>query len=131
MSYPMKKTTLLALAFSVLFASPSYADWTKVGAGLRGNIFYVDFESIRKQDGFVQYRSLTDYSKPNLFGSFSAIVYKQGDCKLFRFKNFSYSFHTEPMGGGSSVVEASDDKDWKYPPPDSSLEYILKAVCSK
>ena len=50
----------------------------------------------------------------------------------FGIKFLSGSFHKEPMGGGTGeVLEPSEgNKGWKYPPPDSSIENILKLVCA-
>jgi len=63
----------------------------------------VDFEKIRKHDGYVYYWTLIDYLKPEQ-GILSAKVYYQGDCKQFRFKGLSFSCHKEPMGGGTGQV---------------------------
>ena len=99
-----------------------------VSAG--GNIIYVDFERIRKHDGFVYYWSLIDYLKPRL-GDLSAKTYWQGDCKLFRYKRMTASYHTQPMGEGTpSSSGALKNQKWKYPPPDSAVEIMLKQVCS-
>ena len=49
----MKKLALLAtLIFSVMFPSASYAEWTKVSSE-GGITAYVDFERIRKVDGYI------------------------------------------------------------------------------
>ena len=114
-----------------MFSSPSYAKWTKVGKNKNyGNTFYVDFERIRKVDGYVYYWVLIDYLKP-IQGDLSGKVYKQGDCKLFRYKELSFSFHKQPMGGGTGDVQEPVKKGWQYPPPNSSVENILKIVCSR
>ena len=97
----------------------------------KGDTFYVDFDRIRKQDGFVYFWDLLDRLKPDEFGTLSDKVYKQGDCKLFRFKNLSFSFHNEPMGNGTGDVEEPDEKDWKYPNPNSMGGIVLKSVCSR
>ncbi len=96
-----------------------------------GNTFYVDFERIRKHDGFVYWWELGDYLKPSPNGYLSGKVYKQGDCKLFRLKTLSGSFHKEPMGGGTGDSHSPKNPEWKYPPPNSSMETILKSVCSR
>ena len=57
-------------------------------------------------------------------------IYRQGDCKLFRFKYLSYVFHKEPMGGGSGETINKLDKEWNYPSPESSFETVLKSVCA-
>lgn len=122
---------LIALTFTVMFSSTSSAGWTKVSEGVKGNTFYVDFERIRKHDGYVYYWKMTDFLKPDFWGHFSDKAYFQGDCKLFRFKTLSYSFHKEPMGRGTGDVQEPWNKGWRYPSPNSSSETILKSVCSR
>lgn len=128
----MKKLTLIfTLLFStVMFSSPSYAEWTKVSENDIGHTFYVDFEKIRKVDGYVYWWDLEDFLKPSK-GYLSIKYYSQGDCKLFRYKGLSRSFHKEPMGGGTGRVINTPDKEWTYPSPNSSAEIILKKVCSR
>ena len=94
-----------------------------------GYTFYVDFERIRKHGGYVYWWDLKDNLKPTDYGDLSAKVYKQGDCKLLRLKNLSFSFHKEPMGGGTGLFDNKPDKEWKYPSPNSSIEIVLKSVC--
>ena len=121
--------TLLTVLFLTVLSTPVFADWTTVGKNVDGTTFYVDFERIKKHDGHVYYWFLTDFLKPTKTGDLSSKTYNQGDCKLFRFKTLSYSFHKEPMGGGTGDVQESVKKGWKYSPPDSSGETILKTVC--
>ena len=47
----------------VMFSFNSFAGWTKVGKNTRGDAFYVDYERIRKVDGYVYYWELTDFVK--------------------------------------------------------------------
>ena len=130
----MKKLlTLTALLFSLtmMFASPSYAEWTKVGEDVDGNTYYADFARIRKVSGYVYYWTLMDNLKPTKWGDLSSKNYLQGDCKLFRYKWLSFSYYKEPMGGGTGDVSepVAKNKGWKYPPPDSSIETVLNKVC--
>ena len=128
----MKKITLLlsTLVFSLtVFSSSSYAEWTEVKENVKGTVFYVDFERIRKHDGYVYWWDLGDYLKPSNQGNLSLKIYKQGDCKFFRFKYLSMSLHKEPMGGGTGKTITPPDK-WEYPPPDSVDEYVLETVCA-
>ena len=122
---------LTTLIFSVMFSSTSFAEWRKVSENVNGTIYYVDFERIRKHGGYVYYWRLDDYLKPTKYGDLSGKVYHQGDCQLFRFKGLSFSFHKEPMGGGTGeVIEPrGDNANWKYPSPNSVNEVILKSVC--
>ena len=129
----MKKHLILStLLFSVMFSSTSFAEWTKVENDLKGNTFYVDFERIRKVDGYVHFWDLTDYLKLDERGIFSVKLYKQGDCKLFRFKYLSDWYYTEPMGRGTTSSSSNiPDEEWNYPTPNSSGENTLKIVCSQ
>ena len=92
----------------------------------------MDFERIRKVDGFVYFWTLSDYSKP-LEGTLSTKIHWQGDCKLLRNKVLSFSSHKEPMGGGTGQTfpVPESHKDWQYPPSKSSHEIVLKTVCSR
>jgi hypothetical protein len=129
----MKKLLLtFTLLFSTLmFSTPSYGEWTKVSESVDGRNFYMDIERIRKHSGYVYYWELTDFLKPMENGIFSGKTYNQGDCKVFRFKRLSYSFHKEPMGGGTGDVQEPQNKGWHYPSPETSQETILKRVCSQ
>ena len=91
----------------------------------------MDFERIRKVDGYVYYWRLNDYLKPLKYGVLSDKIYQQGDCKLFRYKSLSYSFHKEPMGRGTGDNYSPKNPEWKYPSPNSVNENILKSVCSR
>jgi hypothetical protein len=121
---------ILALIFSVMFSSTSFAGWKKVTEDAHAT-YYVDFEGIRKVDGFVYFWYLRDLLKPDKWGSLSGKSYDQGDCKLFRFKNLSGSFHKEPMGGGTPSSSGTfKNPQWVYPPPKSVIGTILKSVCA-
>ncbi len=122
--------TIFTLVFTLMFSSTSFAGWTEVSKN-SGKTYYVDFERIRKVDGFVYFWRLTDLLKPSPLGDLSVKFYRQGDCKLFRYKGLSSSIHKEPMGGGIARVFNKPSKEWSYPSPDSVDELILKEVCSR
>ena len=115
-----------------MFSSTSFAGWKEVTEGGEsvntGDTFYVDFDRIRKHEGYIYFWVLHDYLKPITNNNLSAKNYKQGDCKLFRYKDLSWIFHKEPMGGGIGNPETPDNK-WRYPSPNSVNEGILKSVC--
>jgi hypothetical protein len=129
----MKKIILILLFSTVMFSSSSYAGWTQVVESVSGTTFYVDYERIRKHDGYVYWWDLSDKLKPDEDGHLSYKHYRQGDCKLFRYKVLSNSYHTEPMGGGTykNSPIPKEHKDWKYPPPNSVIELTLKEVCNR
>ena len=123
---------IFTLLFSTLvFSSLSYADWTRVSRNTVGDTFYVDFDRIRKHDGYVYFWELGDYLKPTKYGDLSAKIYSQVDCKAFRYSELSGAFYTNPMGNGTpSKSGSSQGTEWDYPPPNSVKEEILNLVCS-
>jgi hypothetical protein len=127
----IKKITLgITLFFSTLMiASPAYADWEKVTENEIENTFYVDFDRMRKNGGYVYWWHLVDRLEPSDTGTLSYKVYNQGDCEMFRFKNLSFSYYKQPMGEGSGSTDSTPDTEWNYPPPNTPLEIILKRVC--
>ena len=131
----MKKLTLiLSLIFTVTLSSPSYAEWTKVGENVYGKTFYVDFEGIRKDGGYVYFWYLINTLKPDKWGDFSSKTYSQGKCDLSQYKWLDKSYHTQPMGEGTpSTTGVSEQaaKKLRYPPPNSVMETVLKKVCSR
>jgi hypothetical protein len=128
----MKKLTLIftLLVSTVMFSSPSYAKWTKIGKSVNGDTSYVDFERIRKVNGYVYYWDLVDFPKPEQ-GYLSASGYQETDCKLFRKKTLTENYFTDQMGRGTSKTDNKKNPEWVYPPPNSVIEVILKSVCSR
>ena len=121
---------LIALTFSMITSSPSYVEWKAASKDKIDNTFYVGFDSITNHSGYVYWWEMIDYPKPTKYGTLSVKFYKQGDCKLFRFKNLSFTPHKEPRGGGTGKVDNKPDKSWTYPPPTSATKIILKHVCA-
>jgi len=131
----MKKLTLIfTLLFStVMFSSPSYAEWTKVeedrsrfSKALSSEIFsrmghmqtkYVDFDAIKKSDGYVYFGLLTNISitknismakyniKQKKGDKYSHIFHYQIDCKTLNYKLLKTSHYKEPMGRGTGEIK--------------------------
>ena len=127
----IRKITLgITLFFSTLMiASPAYADWKWVGESVNGDTFYVDFDRIRTNGGYVYWWELEDYLKPDEDGTLSNKAYRQGDCEVFRRKTLNVSFHKQPMGEGLGETYTPPNPEWHYPPPNSPAADILNIVC--
>ena len=126
----MKKIIFTLLFSTLVFSSPSYADWTKEGTTVSGNTYYVDLDRIRKHDGYVYFWEMHDWLKPSPWGDLSARNYNQGDCKAFRTKTLSASYYTDSMGNGTPSTSDSVQTEWHYPSPGSGIENTLQHVCS-
>ena len=112
-----------------MFSSASFAEWKKVHEHSNGDDLYVEFENIRKHGEYVYFWFLIDYLKPTPFGKLSIKMYRQSDCKLFRFRTLSRVFHNQPMGRGAGDSQNPEEPEWLYPPPHSESRFILETVC--
>jgi len=113
-----------------LFPSTSLGEWKHVTTNKDGDEFFVDYDRIRVNNGYVYYWTLNEYKKP-ISGKYpSSRIYVMGDCKVFRFKPLSLSFFKGHMGKGDSVEVEGNDK-WNYPNPKSGIEKILNSVCER
>ena len=122
---------ILTLTFSVMFPSPSFADWKRVSTNVDGSTFYVDFERIRKHGGYVYWWDLVDYLKPKSYGTWSSQTYYEGDCGKFRVKILGDVYHKQAMGRDTGESVTRKNPKWEYPSPNSVDESILKSVCSR
>ena len=91
----------------------------------------MDFEIISKQGKYVHWWELGNRLKPNADGYSSNKAYKKGNYKLFRYKYLSYTNHIERMGEGAGDSVTPKNPQWYYPFPNSSIEYLLKSICSR
>ena len=122
--------SFMILAFLTMPSSLCYAGWTKVIKTANGDEYYVDFERVKKHDGYIYWWQLTNRAKPSPSGVLSGKFYFQTDCKLLRYKTLSFSAYKSPMGEGIGIIDNTPDKDWGYLPRNSSMETSLKAICN-
>ena len=122
----MKK--LLILLFSILISLNSYGDWEFFGVNKNNTTFYINFEKIKKIDGYIYYWTLSDLLKPDKDGDFSYSGYYQGDCSFYRIMTLSEFYYKQPMGEGKVTTNTQNPK-WQYPPPESMHIHMLKKIC--
>lgn len=128
------KTLLIkfTLLFTIMIPSTSFAEWTRVAENDLNTFFYVDFTRIRKNNGYIYFWILFDYSKPTIMNSLSHQIYYEVDCSVFRYKSLATHSYKKQMGlGDRSEHELRPDTEWQYPSPTSPDEIILNEVCSK
>ena len=117
------------LVLTVMFSFTSFAELESTAVSASGNTHYVDFEKLRKQDGYVYFWDLNDLAKPDKDGDLSYALYIQGDCKLFRFKVLTEVYYKQNMGRGTPTNNPKKNPQWTYPTPNSVSETVLEEVC--
>ena len=113
----------------ILFSPISLGEWKFVSSNESGDDFFVDYDRIRKNNGYVYYWSRNEFKKPLIEKYYSNVLYSMVDCEVLREKHLSSNFYEGHMGKGDSLTVEGDGK-WTYPPPGSVLETILKSVCN-
>ena len=123
----MKK--LLVLLFSILISINSYGEWTFITTNDRGDNYFVDLETIKKQKEYVYFWELLDMAIPLMDIAYSSKSYIVTDCNL-NYKYLRDIYYSEPMLKGS-IIDSSDipDTEWRYVGPESVFALELKSVC--
>ena len=127
----MKK--LLILLFSIIISLNSYGEWvhvsTSISGSSKGDQWYVDIDTIKKNDGYIYFWILQDKLKPDQWGDISVKSLSEADCSLNREKYLSFIFYKQPMGEGENETATPTNIDWKYHLPNSNGQNILDYVC--
>lgn len=113
---------------TILFSSTSFSEWTKIEIKDYKNSYYIDFDKIKKENGFVFWWDMINFSKSTPEGYLSVRGYKQGDCKLFKFKDLIFLFHKKPMSNGVGDFITLQE-NWNKPKKHSISEIAIKEVC--
>ena len=128
----MKQLLIITIFLSsMMMASVVHAKWTEVIKSVDGDTFYVDLERIKKHSGKIYYWELADYLKPKEHGLISNKSYTEAECGPLRIRYLNSTFYKGPMASGTIILEYNTpEKDWRYAPPDSIDEIVLKAACN-
>ena len=126
---PMK-TLLLAL---LLVTGSAEAEWVQVGEGA-SHYKYIDPETIRRDGNFRKVWEINDYKQRQKTGNLSNQMRSEYDCKQERYRFLSFSLHSGPMLGGTTLYWADYTRppdDWREIPPGSLSDIVLKIVCAQ
>ena len=126
----MKK---IALALALVLATVSgsaMAEWVKVDESDKLHS-YVDPATIRKDGNFRRAWEMQDLKRRGTEGEMSRRFLVQYDCKEARYRFLSISLHSKPMAGGDTLFTDSTPDQWRYIPPETVSEEILKFACAK
>ena len=124
-----KKNFIIVLTFVISIHSYVFADWSKVGANVERDSFYLDYDRIRKDSGQIYFWYLVDYPKVNKFGDRSDLTYAKVKCGELKYKWLQVTYYDSHMGTGK-INAKGDESDWKYPVPDSIIEDVINSVCN-
>jgi len=122
---------LLLFLFSILISFNSYGEWIEVTTATEiGNIYYIDKETIKSNNGYVYWYQLNNFKKRDKFGDMSAVIYVEGDCEINRSRMLSGIFFNQPMGTIENARETAKNPKWTYTFPGQINAQLLNYACS-
>lgn len=124
----MKNLFLVCL---MMLTGSAWAEWVRHSIGEDSIIHYFDPATIRKDGNMRRVWELQDLRERGKFGEMSRRMRFEYDCKQERYKSLGFSFHTEPMAGGTVLLSDGERNEWKAIPPDTTAETIFNILCSK
>ena len=134
----MKKLTLIfTLLFStVIFSSPSYAEWTKVGGDSEPDpdykeTHYINFAQMIRYGDYSFYLELSDWKSPIRDGIVSITNYVQVNCKSFSFRDLSALSFTNSMGQGEGTPFVSPYTNWTSVNKYKFGKKVIQLVCNR
>ena len=124
------KKLIFTFLFTTMISFTCWGEWTFIASTDRGDSYFVDLETIKKQKAYVYYWELVDYVIPIQDIAYSSKNYIVTDCNLLGFKYLQDIYYSEPMGKGS-IVHSSNipDTEWRFNSPESTGVAELKRVC--
>ena len=122
----MKK--LLILLFLILISFNAYSEWTKTVENVDGDFYFIELDTIKKNNGYVYWWVLSDYIKPGAGSNKSEKTFYHGDCNKKRYKRFFVIWYKKSMGNGFSEIFVLDS-NWVYPSSGTIGEYLLNYAC--
>ena len=127
-SRPKQKYTSRSNVITKITNNSKTTGWTKISESVEGYVYYLDYQRITKNRGYIYYWELWDSPKP-IGGYYSFEVYKKLDCKSLKTKRIQRIRFNGRMGKGTFEVFRKPDQNWGYPRPNSSGELIVRRVC--
>ena len=118
--------------FLILFFSSSVnAEWTKVVSSTRGDILYIDKQTLKigKNTRFILI--MLDYIEPTEYGDRSSRSYREINCNNMMYRDLVKDYFILPFAKGD-VSEGSgsiQNPEWKYSSPDSIGGFLNNTVC--
>ena len=105
-------------------------NWIFVTDNVDGDKFYYDKNRVRKSGKYLYFLELGDIMKPKK-GFSSSIRHIELDCSILRYKVLKLRGYKNSMGEGDIVGDYTPKDEWRYPPPNSTFEYMYKKICEE
>ncbi len=129
------KQVLLFFVIS-LSLSDAKADWVPVAESTRGNTYFADETTIRRQGNITRMWVLESFSRPEVAPNsnkvyWSAKMLRQFDCQQDTQQILSLVAYTQSMGRGVVLFSEESVGPWEHIPPRSIAQRLLQRACRR
>ena len=125
-------TSVLSLMGLLLPLSVEAVSWTPYIDGENGTVYYVDVDSLRRDDDVIRFWEIGNNAKRGRNGVMSSRTFWQGDCKGQRSMVMSVALFSEQMAKGETLLSTDfpeSQQKWTYAPPGSLVAQKLEILC--
>lgn len=125
----MKKIAALLFLAAPLLAN---AEWSVVATSRGGDIYSIDYSTIKKVGSNKRAWTLTSYQKGignNAQLALSAKTLSEYNCSEGKYNILSSTFYTQRDGQGEQILTHTPPISWAFISPDSVYSEVLKMVC--
>ena len=122
---------LCLLALVMLFASPAWAGWVYLSKDVKGNVFYLDFETLRKDGNLRRIWQMVELADGDKLKWVSTRYRNEYDCKNETRRMLSFASFSQKNLSGETLFENTKPTDAEDIAPGSIDWTTLKLVCSK
>ena len=125
------KKIIFSIFLILFFSSSVNAEWTKVVENTRGDILYMDKQTLKigKNTRFILY--MFDYIEPTTYGDRSSRSYREINCNNMMFRDLVKDYFILPFAKGDTSEGSGTVKnpEWKYQSPSSIGGILNNKVC--
>ena len=91
---------------------------------------YTDWNNLKRDEDFVYFWELVDFSSPFPNGTLSIKAHRKADCNDNRVQNLHLISYSENMGLGEVISDTNYQRDWELVPEKSIAATSILEVCN-
>lgn len=123
---------IVALTILLMLSNFAHADWTLVSTSTKGDEFYIDALTLKKDGISRKIWVMTNFGIPVDYKQQKVLSQKEFVefvCPEDKSRTLTYALYSEKNGQGSMIDRLTFEPPWNYSIPDTSFYTVTKKVC--
>lgn len=116
----------------ILLSGNAYADWTLVSTTTKGDEFFVDNQTLKREGASRRIWMMTNFGSPIDFSQqkvYSQKEFIEFNCAEDKARTLTNILYSEKNGQGAIIDRLTLEPTWSYPVPQTSFYTVAKKVC--